>query len=278
MQQITIDEEFKDLLPVLDPETYKSLEENLIQNGCRDSLVIWNGILVDGHNRYEICIKNDIPFNTVEKEFASREEVLIWIISTQVSRRNLSTMQLSHYRGLHYKADKIIVKNDSGKNQYTEVCGQNDHKPNSQYTAGRLSKQYKVSPKTIRRDAKVAEAISAIGEASTAAKRKILSGEVSIDKRELERLSTMPREEIEEVAACIEGGTYEKKKAAVQMPAGQGSSRILVDMAPLNNAINKVSNKLQSELTKIIKEEDRSWLRTTLRTCINTLEDLHKKI
>jgi hypothetical protein len=57
VQEIIIDEEFKSLLPELDPITYSALEENIIQNGCRDAIVLWRGILIDGHNRYRICQK-----------------------------------------------------------------------------------------------------------------------------------------------------------------------------------------------------------------------------
>ena len=53
MEKIIIDEEFRDLLPALDEEIYKALEENLLQNGCRDAVVLWDGILIDGHNLYE---------------------------------------------------------------------------------------------------------------------------------------------------------------------------------------------------------------------------------
>ena len=90
MREIIIDEVFKSLLPVLDDETYALLEENLLQNGCRDSLVLWNDILIDGHNRYELCVKHEIMFNTINREFESREEAMIWIVSNQVSRRNLT--------------------------------------------------------------------------------------------------------------------------------------------------------------------------------------------
>jgi len=77
-----------------------------IAHGIREPLVLWNGILIDGYNCYKICTEHDIPFNTVELEFDSREEVLIWIILNQISRRNLTQMQLSYFRGLHYNADR----------------------------------------------------------------------------------------------------------------------------------------------------------------------------
>ncbi|MCL2158258.1 MAG: hypothetical protein FWH48_02500, partial [Oscillospiraceae bacterium] len=111
MPKITIDEQFKALLPALDSQTYAQLEASLLENGCMHPLVLWNGILIDGHNRYEICTKHEIPFKTVEKEFESREEALIWIITTQVGRRNLTQIQLSYYRGLHYNTDKQGASN-----------------------------------------------------------------------------------------------------------------------------------------------------------------------
>jgi hypothetical protein len=111
IEDIIIDEEFRFLLPTLDEETFRLLEESLLEHGCRDPLVLWNGILIDGYNRYKICSHHDLPFQTVDMEFDSRENVIIWIITNQISRRNLTSTQLSHFRGLHYKADKDLHGN-----------------------------------------------------------------------------------------------------------------------------------------------------------------------
>lgn len=93
--QLKIDEEFKKLIPPLMIEEYKQLEENLKNEGCRDNLVTWNGILIDGHNRYEICTRNNITFGVKEVDFNNREEVIEWIIRNQFGRRNLSNFQRS---------------------------------------------------------------------------------------------------------------------------------------------------------------------------------------
>jgi len=86
---LNIDQEFKSLLPALTNEEYKQLEKSIIKEGCRDALVTWNGTLIDGHHRYEICTKNNISFKTVSMEFETREEVFEWIIKNQFERRNL---------------------------------------------------------------------------------------------------------------------------------------------------------------------------------------------
>ena len=297
MKNIIIDEEFKSLLPALDEKTYEMLEENLIENGCRDALILWNGVLIDGHNRYEICTKHDIPFNTTDKEFASREDALIWIITTQVARRNLTPIQLSYFRGLHYRADKIILTNAKGKNQHSEVVGQNDQQPPNQFTAQRLSRQYRVSPKTITRDAKVANAIDAIGETSPETKRKILAGEAVLNKRDLQGLSSLPKEEIEAVAASIEDGTYEKTKADAPAQVGEGDAgsagpadddaaesidksdgeglRLLADA---DAAIGRIATDFQTVKMKLAQNGDKTELKSALEIYIGLLTDIYGRI
>ena len=88
-QDIFIDDEFKKLIPPLSIEERSGLESSLINEGCRDAIVLWNGIIVDGHNRYDICKKNGIAFRTENKTFDNRDDAKVWIIKNQFSRRNL---------------------------------------------------------------------------------------------------------------------------------------------------------------------------------------------
>lgn len=87
--EITIDPEFKALIPPLAADELRQLEENILRDGCRDPLVVWNGILIDGHNRHEICTRHGLPFETTVMDFADREEAKVWMINNQLGRRNL---------------------------------------------------------------------------------------------------------------------------------------------------------------------------------------------
>ena len=89
---IIIDPEFKSLIPPLSVEEYALLEENLITDGCRDPLVLWNNTIVDGHNRHEICTKYGLAFNTVAIEFEGKPQARIWMRANQIGRRNLSSV------------------------------------------------------------------------------------------------------------------------------------------------------------------------------------------
>jgi len=91
----TIDEEFKNLLPPLNATDFEQLEASLLNEGCRDRLIVWKEekILVDGHHRYAICKKHGLPFNIIKKSFADRETAIEWMVNHQKSRRNMHKFQ-----------------------------------------------------------------------------------------------------------------------------------------------------------------------------------------
>jgi hypothetical protein len=95
MQDFIIDEEFKHLLPPLLQDEYDGLEKSIQEVGCTEPLVIWQeeNILLDGHNRYEICKKHNIEFNVRYVSLPDRLSAVYWIVDNQKSRRNLTLAQ-----------------------------------------------------------------------------------------------------------------------------------------------------------------------------------------
>ena len=93
LYDLTVDPEFRDLIPPLNEEELKLLEESLVADGCESPLIVWNGVIIDGHNRYAICRKHDIPFSIQEKNFSSRDDTMLWMLRNQLGRRNLNSYQ-----------------------------------------------------------------------------------------------------------------------------------------------------------------------------------------
>lgn len=88
---IKINPEFRDLLPPLREDEYKGLEESILREGCRDPILLWDNVIIDGHNRHEICSKHEVRFNTKRITFESDVHARVWIRRTQLKeRRNLS--------------------------------------------------------------------------------------------------------------------------------------------------------------------------------------------
>ena len=91
---ITINEDLRAYIDPLTADEYAALERSLLSEGCRDALVLWGDLLVDGHNRYGICQKHGIPFNTLQNQtFQSIDDVHLWMIDNHLGRRSVSDFQ-----------------------------------------------------------------------------------------------------------------------------------------------------------------------------------------
>ena len=174
MKKITVDPEFKSNIPPLSDEEFAQLEKNILADGCRDPLVLWGQLLLDGHNRYAICTKHGLPFNTVQKEFASRDEALDWTDANQLGRRNLTPDQRSIIQGRRYNRTKKAQGGQSGnknavKNEGCKVIP-------SFPTAKALAAQYGVHRSTIIRDGKRAEALERLAVTAPEKAQAVLDG------------------------------------------------------------------------------------------------------
>lgn len=91
---IVVNEELKAYIDPLTQDEYEALERSLLAEGCRDALVLWGNVLIDGHNRYGICQKHGLPFQTVQNtRFQSMQDVHLWMIDQHLGRRSLSDFQ-----------------------------------------------------------------------------------------------------------------------------------------------------------------------------------------
>ncbi|WP_343678110.1 plasmid replication/partition related protein [Comamonas testosteroni] len=92
--ELKIDEGLKAYIDPLTPDEHESLERSILAEGCRDSLVVWGDLLIDGHNRYGICQKHGLPYNTVQAtQFKNMDDVHLWMIDQHLGRRSVSDFQ-----------------------------------------------------------------------------------------------------------------------------------------------------------------------------------------
>ncbi|MET0352056.1 MAG: plasmid replication/partition related protein [Rhizobacter sp.] len=105
---IVVKEDLKAYIDPLTPDEHDALERSLLAEGCRDALVLWGDVLVDGHNRYGICMKHGLPFQTVQNSrFQTIEDVHLWMIDQHLGRRSVSDFQ----RGVLALRKKEIIAN-----------------------------------------------------------------------------------------------------------------------------------------------------------------------
>lgn len=210
---IYIDDEFKALIPPLAPDEHAQLEANILAEGCRDALVCWDDVLLDGHNRHEICQKHGIPFQAVQAtNVKSYDDAILWIVSNQLGRRNITDF----VRGeLALRAKPIIEarakeRQEASQSKPGEAIGYVRQK--SDAPMGRtdtvLATQAGVSRDTIRKIEKITETAAPEVLAS------VRSGEISINAAA--QVATLPPAQQSAIAAA---GPAEIKKAAAEVRA-----------------------------------------------------------
>ncbi len=136
-KQIFILPELEQLIPPLLTDELQQLEQNIIREGCREALLVWQTtkdivdpdqkathtvyVLIDGHNRYRICTKHGIDFKIHLVDFKNLYDVRQYMIDNQLGRRNLTPEQISYLRGMKY----LTEKKEKGKYERPEHKGQN---------------------------------------------------------------------------------------------------------------------------------------------------------
>jgi hypothetical protein len=151
---LKIDPEFQKLIPPLSDEEFAMLKRQLKQDGCRDPLVAWDGVILDGHNRYKICTENNVVFDVHHIDLPDRESAMDWIDRNQIGRRNLSKDDFRLIVGRIYNRTKKSAHRP-------QKGGQNDHL-NPGKTAEALAQEHDISPVSVRRYGKLAETVDQI--------------------------------------------------------------------------------------------------------------------
>ena len=217
MINLKIDPEFQNQIPPLTDDEYKQLEENILKEGkLLSPLIVWNNILVDGHNRYAILQKHpEICFSTMPLRFANREEALAWICKNQLGRRNLTPEQKKYLIGKQYEAEKCSNGGDRKSAVAKSGCQIGNLIPTSK-TCQKVAKENGVGMRTVFRAEEFAKGVDAAEEAVPGTRQKVLSGEVKPTAAEIASVARAPPEERPALVAEICKPKDQKKAAAVE--------------------------------------------------------------
>lgn len=180
---LKVDEEFKKLIPPLTVEELTLLENNIKDNGLLNPIITWNGIIIDGHNRYNLLQKNNIELAEkhildMKNIIKDREKVVEWILTNQMGRRNLSPDQMSIIRGklylLYKRQGRRTDLEDETFNQDEEKSeDKKETRKEKKETAAIIGGRFGVSKPTVERDARF------VRETSPEILEKVQNGEIS---------------------------------------------------------------------------------------------------
>lgn len=207
---LKINESFKQLIPPLSPEELQQLEQNLIRDGCREPLSVWNNTILDDHNRYEICTRLQIPFSIQRIFLRNSEEAIAWICANQLDRRNITDEARKYLIGKRYAMEKMIgAHNAAGTNKYAKkkasfkILTESVFDETAFRTSERLGKEYNMSYATILKYEKYSDALDALSAIVPQLVSKILSGEIKISHENIVELSRLTGQDAQRLSQYI---------------------------------------------------------------------------
>lgn len=228
-RRLKTDEEFKHLIRPLRQREYTQLEQNILSDGCRDPIVVWNDVIVDGHNRYEICMRYDIPFEVKEMEFECREAAIAWICANQLGRRNITEETRKFLIGMQYENEKVVTRicNRLGKNQHSidtsAMSEAEEDRVCRHWTARRIAEENNVSAATVQKYAIFTRALEEIGKKEPKLVPKILSGQYKIAHKHVMEMAELPAQDLRRINRKIERNPAEFMQYKATRPVVQGS-------------------------------------------------------
>ena len=190
MKQLNINPVFRDLIQSLTADEFKQLEDNVLAEGIRDAIVVWNDTIVDGHNRYQLAQKHSLQFDLHEVDFNSQDEAVLWIIDNQLGRRNLTDfvkLELQQKRAdvLYEQGRNVMsvgaINRGFAGNQHTKVDGLSIiDKPSRTEPAHNTQKE--IADSLNWSTGKVAKGQYVIKHAPEEVKEKLRAGELSMNE------------------------------------------------------------------------------------------------
>ena len=214
--ELRIDPEFEGKIPPLTTEEFQQLENNILADGVViNPIIVWDGVIVDGHNRYRIVNKHpEIRFSTCEKTFSDRYEAIAWICKNQLGRRNLTKEQKKYLIGKQYEAEKASHGGDRG-NQYTNLASsQIGNLPNKEKTCERIAGENGISKNSVLRAEAFSKAVDIADEVEPGIRDEILAGKIKPTDKDVHALARADPEERPAIIEEMRKSPEEKRKAA----------------------------------------------------------------
>lgn len=207
--QLKIDPEFRDKIPPLTAQEFSQLEDNIIKDGkVRDPLVVWDGTIIDGHNRWAIIQRHpDIPYTTTLMDFPDKWAAIVWMCRNQLGRRSITDEQRAVLIAQEYDAQKKTVGEHVG-NQYTKMeSGENHLIPKSKNpTRAKVADAHGLTENAVKSAVEFSHGLDSADEVVPGFKDSVLTGTIKAPKSVIASLPKMEEPERKKAVQAIQNG------------------------------------------------------------------------
>src|SRR5262249_35799110 len=97
-----------DVFPLTEGEAFEQLVEDIRDHGLREPIVLFEGKILDGRNRYQACIEAGVAIKTRAFDQAVEGSAEAFVISTNVHRRHLTSKDKREFIGKLLRANPSL--------------------------------------------------------------------------------------------------------------------------------------------------------------------------
>jgi hypothetical protein len=255
---LNINPEFQKLIDPLSVDERNELIVDLQKHGCIYPILIWKDTIIDGHNRYEICRTNNIPFETKEMDFEDDDQAKIWILTNQIARRNIDT----------FRRFQLLTERDRLKKLRSDRLKRRLKNLNNNPT-NKMAKNQNTTE-------------SSAVELSKIDNSRVNFGDISVDSDDTHQNT---QKEIAEELGVSTGTVAMMDKIDKKIKEGKVASEVLEDLRKGRTSVSKVYSDLKKKEKgadspagdkKEIGKGDAKWktLQFSLKKSVKLLKDL----
>ena len=210
--ELRIDPEFASRIPPLTDDEFRQLEDNIITDGVViNPIIVWNGVIVDGHNRFRILESHpDIQYTTHEKSFDDRHSALAWICKNQLGRRNLTPGQKKYLIGKQFESEKASHGGDRKSEDAKSKCQIGTLI--SDDTAKRIARENGIGRRSVFRAESFSKAVDIADEIEPGIRSEILSGNIKATAKDVGDIIQAPPAERPQLIEKLRCAPPVKKK------------------------------------------------------------------
>lgn len=170
-------------------------EKSLMREGCKEPIIVWNGVIIDGHKRYRFCCDEGIEYSVEEKKFSSEEEAISWVCRKHIPIYEMKTSAYRYLAGKLYIAQRQIYRERKKNHEFERI---NKLNPDWDRFSCLVADELKQNKATVESHGWYAEALDQISEKSWQLFQAILSGDIKMSKNRLQKFVSMSERKIKE--------------------------------------------------------------------------------
>ena len=245
---LRIDLEFQSKIPPLTQAEFEQLKENILTAGeVYEPLVVWNDIIVDGHNRFKIIQEHpEVNYRIRKMDFIDKWEAFDWMYKNQLGRRNLTSEQRTYLLGKLYEARKHMQGGD--RRSETFSSSQNANLKGIRI-GDQIAQEQKVGKGTVNRAYEYSRGIDAIKEEEPELAESLLKAETKVSKTSIQEIGIAKPEEQSEMIQALKGGE-KPEKPVVQRRSKEEIKKEKEDMQEIGSIWDEMrKEETQAEYT-----------------------------